>query len=112
MNSTQLYCNSSSLDDLSVLPLSLPCLKVLNGLLHAFLVIANHILVHAGIVGADVLLSAPVRHRTKAQWWVLLCRVLKLHKRNRWAEIKVTDGRCEVKSESLEEKKKKIKQRS
>lgn len=79
---------------------SLPCLQVINGLFHALLVVANHILVHVGIVGADVLLSAPVWHCAKTQWRVLLCRLLKLYekkKKKRCTKIKVTGGRMEVK---------------
>lgn len=86
---------------------SLPGLKVVDGLLHALLVVANHILVHVGIVGADVLFGAAVGHRTKAQRWVLLRRLLKLHKENRWAEIKVTDGKRGVKKRERENLKKK-----
>ena len=51
---------------------------------------------HVGIVGADVLFSAAVRHGAETQWRVLLCWLLKLHEKNRWAEIKVTDGKREV----------------
>lgn len=75
--------------------LSLPSLEVVNGFLYTLLVVANHILVHVGIVGADVLLSAAIWHRAETQWWVLVCWLLKLHKKKkrRWAEIKVTGGR-------------------
>lgn len=86
---------------LLIVLLSLPSLEVFNGFLYTLLVVANHILVHVGIVGADVLLGAAVWHRAETQRWVLLCRLLKLHKkkkkRRRWAEIKVTGGRTEVK---------------
>lgn len=47
---------------------------------------------HVGIVGADVLLSAAVRHRAKAQRRVLLRWLLKLFKKRRWVEIKGTVG--------------------
>lgn len=85
---------------LLIVLLSLPSLEVFNGFLYTLLVVANHILVHVGIVGADVLLGAAVWHRAETQRWVLLCRLLELHKekkRRRWAEIKVTGGRTEVK---------------
>lgn len=61
---------------------------------------------HVGIVGADVLFGAAVRHRTKAQRRVLLGRLLKLHMENRWAEINVTDGKRGVKRERENLKKK------
>ena len=44
----------------------LPSLEVVNGLLHSFLVVADHELVHVGIVGADVLLRAPIGHGAEA----------------------------------------------
>ncbi len=77
--------------------LSLPSLEVVDGLLHTFLVVANHVLVHVGIVGANVLLCAAVGHCAKAQRRVLLRRLLELHKKRRWAEIKVIEGNSEVK---------------
>lgn len=59
-------------------PISSPGLEVLDGLLHALLVVADHVLVHVGVVGADVLLRAAVGHRAEAQRRVLLCRLLEL----------------------------------
>lgn len=56
-----------------------PSLEVVDGLLHAFLVVPDHVLVHVGVVGTDVLLGAAVWHGAKAEWWVLLCRLLELH---------------------------------
>lgn len=57
----------------------LPSLEVIDGLLHTLLVVADHVLVHVGIVGADVLLCAAVWHRAEAQRGVLLRRLLELH---------------------------------
>ena len=85
-------------------PAPLPCLKVVDGLLHSFLVVADHVLVHVGIVGADVLLRAAVWNRAETQRWVLLCRLLKLHGKNRWAEIKVTGWKREVKRGAVEKR--------
>lgn len=77
--------------------LSLPSLEVVNGLLHTLLVVADHVLVHVGIVGADVLLCAAVRHCAEAQRRVLLRRVLELCEKKRWAEMKAIEGKREVK---------------
>ena len=60
------------------LVLSLPGLEVFDGLLDPLLVVADHILVHVGIVGADVLLRAPVWHCSETQRRVLLRRLLEL----------------------------------
>lgn len=56
-----------------------PSLEVVNGLLHTFLVVTDHVLVHVGVVGTDVLLSAAIWHGAKTKWWVLLCRLLELY---------------------------------
>lgn len=58
-----------------------PSLEVVDGLLHALLVVPDHVLVHVGVVGTDVLLGAAVWHGAKPEWWVLLCRLLELHRR-------------------------------
>lgn len=73
-------------------PRSLPGLEVVDGLLHALLVVADHVLVHVGVVGANVLLRAAVWHRAETQRRVLLRRVLELHEKKRWAEIKAPEG--------------------
>lgn len=59
--------------------LFLPSFEVVNGLLHSLLVVTYHILVHVGIVRADVLLRAAVWHRAEAQRRVLLRRLLELY---------------------------------
>lgn len=58
--------------------LSLPSLEVVDGLLHTFLVVTDHVLVHVGIVRADVFLRAAVWHRAESQRRVLLRRLLEL----------------------------------
>lgn len=60
---------------------SLPGLEVVNGLFHTLLVVANHVLVHIGIIGADILLCAAVWHCAETQRWVLLCWLLELYKK-------------------------------
>lgn len=57
-----------------------PGLEVVDGLLHALLVVADHVLVHVGVVGADVLLRAAVGHRAEAKRRVLLRRLLELER--------------------------------
>lgn len=56
-----------------------PSLEVVDGLLHAFLVVADHVLVHVGVVGTDVLLSAAIWHGAKSEWRVLLRWLLELY---------------------------------
>lgn len=55
-----------------------PSLEVEYGILHSFLVVFAHVLVHVWVVGADVFFCAPVGHRAKLQRWVLLLGMLKL----------------------------------
>lgn len=55
-----------------------PCLQVHDGVLHPPLVVFAHVLVHVWVVGADVLLRAPVGHRAELEGWVLLLGMLKL----------------------------------
>lgn len=68
-------------DSLQTVNVFSPSLEVVDGLLHAFLVVADHVLVHVGVVGTDVLLGAAVGHGAKPKWWVLLRGLLELHRR-------------------------------
>ena len=58
-----------------------PSLEVVNGVLHPSLVIFDHVMVHARVVTADVLLCTSIGHRAKLQRGVLLCGVLELEER-------------------------------
>lgn len=55
-----------------------PSLEVEYGVLHSFLVVFAHVLVHVWVVGADVFFCAPVGHCAKLQRWVLHLGMLKL----------------------------------
>lgn len=63
--------------------LYLPSFEVVNGLLNTLLVVADHVLVHVGVVGANVLLCAAVWDRAKTQRRVLLRRLLELWQKKR-----------------------------
>ena len=67
-----------------------PSLEVENGVLHSFLVVFAHVLVHVWVVGADVFFCAPVGHCAKLQRWVLLLWMLKLTEQR---EAREGDGR-------------------
>lgn len=64
-------------------PTPVPSLEVVYGLLHSLLIVADHVLVHVGVVGADILLGAAVGHRAEAQRGVLLRWLLELREGRR-----------------------------
>lgn len=55
-----------------------PGLEVEYGVLHPFLVVFAHVLVHVWVVGADVFFCTPIGHCAKLQRWILLLGMLKL----------------------------------
>ena len=63
-----------------------PGLEIVYGVFHPSLVVLDHVLVHVRIVGADVLLRAPVGHRAKLERWVLLLGMLELVARREGAQ--------------------------
>lgn len=60
-----------------------PCLQVGDCFFHSFLVVFDHVVVHARVITANVLLCAAIRDRSKLQGWVLFSRVLKLREGKR-----------------------------
>lgn len=71
---------SVSKDTVETKKVSSPGLEVVDGLLHPFLVVSDHVLVHVGVVGADVLLGAAVGHGAEPKRRVLLCGLLELRR--------------------------------
>lgn len=56
----------------------LPCFEAVKGILHSLLVVFDHVGMHLGIVTPYVALCAAIWDGTKAEWWILLLRLLKL----------------------------------